>query len=154
MLKKFFGSVRPKFFRRKNMIPHFLIHKNGLEPEILSKRVWIVHQKIRHCETKNFWQKNVTHPVMHEFFRYPKFSETLKGCLRFFSGLWDKNFWWKSVITSSTQKFFENPKVSETLKGCHKFFGTVRPIFFQRKNVLRPPLSSVKTFRNQNFSQK
>ena len=30
---------------------------------------------------------------MHRFFRYPKFSETLKGCRQNFSALWDQKFW-------------------------------------------------------------
>ena len=46
----------------------------------------------RHCETKNFRRKLVIPPIMHKIFRYPKFSEPLKGCPRHFSALWDEKF--------------------------------------------------------------
>ena len=43
----------------------------------------------RHCATKNFRRKVVIPPIRHKIFRYPKFSETLQGCPRKFSALWD-----------------------------------------------------------------
>ena len=46
----------------------------------------------RHFETKNFRRKLVIPPIIHKFFRYPNFSETLKGCPRNFSALWDQKF--------------------------------------------------------------
>ena len=41
---------------------------------------------------KKFSTENCDTPIMHKIFRYPKFSETLKGCPRNFSALWDKKF--------------------------------------------------------------
>ena len=47
------------------------------------------NEKIWFSQTKNFRRKNVITPIMKKFFRYPKFSETLKGCPRIFSVLRD-----------------------------------------------------------------
>ena len=54
-------------------------------------------------------RKNVIPPSMHKFFRYPKFSETLKGCPQKFRHCETKNFRRKNAIPPfSSIKLFEN----------------------------------------------
>ena len=86
---KVFGTVRQKF-RRKNVIP--LIRINFFDTPKLRKHWRLAHDFFRHCETKIIRRRNVIPPSMQKGFRYPHFSETLKGCPRKFSALWDKNF--------------------------------------------------------------
>ena len=90
MPTKFFGTVRPKSLEAKTWYALFHPEK-FLKPEILSKTVRFPHEIFRHCETKIFRPKIVKPPIMHEIFRYLKFSEILKGCPQIFSALWDKN---------------------------------------------------------------
>ena len=77
-----------------------------------------VHKIFRHCETTKFRRKDVIHPVMYKVFRYPKFSETLEGCQRNFSALWDQKF---SPEGRDTLYYTWNISItnfSETLHGC------------------------------------
>ena len=76
------------------------------------------HEIIRHCETKNFRRKNVIPPSMHKIFRYPKFSERLKGCPGKFSALWDKKFStekrdtpFSSIKLFETKNFLKNSRI-------------------------------------------
>ena len=90
------------------------------------------YQIYRHCETKNFRRKNVIPPSMHKYFRYPKISETFKGCPRIFLALWDKKF--------STEK-------RDTPFFIH--------IFFETKNFLKNSRISLRKFSalwDKNFS--
>ena len=87
---KFFGNVRPKNFDGKTWYPLLCI-KFFYTPNFL-KHWRDAHEIFRHCETKNFPRKNVIPPSMHKIFRYPKFSEALKGCPRNFSALWYQKF--------------------------------------------------------------
>ena len=88
MPTKLFGTVRPKIFDGKTWYPLICI-KFFYTPNFL-KHWRDAHEIFRHCETKSFRCKNVIPPNMHKIFLYPKFSETLKGCPRNFSVLWDK----------------------------------------------------------------
>ena len=64
---------------------------------------------------------------MHKIFRYPITSETLKGCPRFFSALWDQKVsTGKRDITLFIQKFFWNQELSQKQKDTlTKVFGTL-----------------------------
>ena len=85
-----FGTVRQKTFDGNLWYPLLCI-KFFDTPNFLSH--WRdAHDIFRHCETKNFRRKLVIPPIMHKIFRYPKFSETLEGCPRNFSALWDQKF--------------------------------------------------------------
>ena len=42
---------------------------------------------------KIVYRKSCYPPIMHKVFRYPKFSETLKGSLQNFLARWDKKNW-------------------------------------------------------------
>ena len=77
------------------------------------------HEIFRHCETKHFRRKNVIPPIMHKIFRYPKFSETLKGCPRNFSALWDQKLStekrdtpFSSIKLFETKNFLKNSRIS------------------------------------------
>ena len=134
----------------------FFIRKNILKQEILSKTVGFAYKKFRQGETEKFRQKNVIPLFMHKFFRYHKFSETLKGCLRIFSALRDEKFSTKCCDTPTMHKIFDSQNFLQhwsyfdTLFRLHKlfrlphtfwnieamptiFFGTVRPKTFHRK---------------------
>ena len=90
MRRNFFGTVRQKIFNWKVWYSLLCI-KFPVTPNYL-KHWRDAHKIFRHCETTNFCRKDVIHPVMHKIFRYPKFSETLDGCPRNFSALWDQKF--------------------------------------------------------------
>ena len=90
MPTKFFCTVRQKIFDGKLWYPLLCI--NFIDTPNFLKHLRDAHEIFRHCETKNFRRKIVIPPIMHKSFRCPKFSETLKGCPRNFSALWDKKF--------------------------------------------------------------
>ena len=50
------------------------------------------HKIFWHCETTNFRRKDVIHPVMYKFFRYPQIIWIIEGFPRNFSARWDRNF--------------------------------------------------------------
>ena len=117
-----------KFFDTPNFLKHW----------------WDAHEIFRHCETKIFRRKNVIPPSMHKIFRYPKFSETLKGCPRNFSSI--KLFETKNFLKNSRiplQKFSAlwDIKISTENRDMppliHKFFSI--PENFQKTRV---PLQS------------
>ena len=78
---------------------------------------------------------------MHKLFRYPIPSETLKGCPRIFSTLWELKFSTQNVIPAFTYyaknfpipQFFWNSAAMNT-----KFFVTVRPKIFIGKMLYAP----------------
>ena len=84
-----FRHRETKYFRRKIVI--LLCIKFFDTPNFL-KFSSDAREFFRHCETIIIRRKNVIPPVMHKIFRYPKFSETLKGCPRNVLALWDQNF--------------------------------------------------------------
>ena len=87
---------------------------------------------------------------MHEIFRHPKFSETLKGCPRIFSALWDQNFSTEKRDTPYYAWNFSIPQTFWNIEGMPtKFFGTVRSKFFDGKTWY--PLLCMKFFDTPNF---
>ena len=102
-----FRLCETKVFRRKNMILPFFISQNFSKQELLSKTVGFVYKLFRQGETKNFRQKDVIPPIMNKFFRYTKFSETLKGCPQRFSALRDKKFSTKICDTPIMHKLID-----------------------------------------------
>ena len=116
MPTKFFGTVRPECFDGKTWYPPVCI-KVFDAPNFL--RHWRnAHEIFRHCETKKFWRNFVMPPIKHITFRYPKFSETLNGCPRNFSTLWDKKLSTENCDTPLMHKIVRYPQFSETLKEC------------------------------------
>ena len=108
------------------------------------------HEIFRHCETKNFRRKIVIPPIMHKIFRYPKFSETLKGWPRNFSALWDQKFSMEKRDTPYYAWNFSIPQVFWNIEGMPtKFFGTVRPKIVDGKTWY--PLLCIKFFNTPNF---
>ena len=88
---------------------------------------------------------------MHKIFRYPKFSETLKGCPRIFSALWDKkNFDGKTWYPLVCIKFFDTLNFLKHLGHAHEIFWHCETKNFRRKNVI-PPFSSIIFFEIKNF---
>ena len=114
MPTKFFGTVRQKIFDGK--LWYSLLCIKFFDTSNFLKHWRDAHEIFRHCETKNFRLKIVIPPIMHKIFRYLKFSETLKGCPRNFSALWDKKF--------STEK-------RDTPLFIHKTF--LKPKIFSKK---------------------
>ena len=124
---KFFGTVRQKIFDGKLWYPLLCI-KFFDTPNFL-KHWRDDHDIFRHCETKNFRRKNVIPPSMHKIFRYPKLSETLKGCPRNFSSIKlfeTKNFLKNSRIPSRKFSALWDIKISIENRDMppliHKFF--------------------------------
>ena len=78
---------------------------------------------------------------MHKFFRYPKFSETLKGCPRNFLALWDQKFWTEKRDTPLfMHKTFRNQIISQKpYDSLTRFFGIVRQNFRLKIVILPPP---------------
>ena len=106
----------------KFSIPQFLWSFEGVPTNIFL-----------HCDTNVFRGKNVIPPIMHKFFRYPNFSETLKWCLRLFSAVWDQKCSTEKRDTPfSSIKFFESRIFSKTVVFPMKLFSTVRQHIFYR----------------------
>ena len=136
---KFIGTVRQKTFDGKTWYPLVCI-KFFDTPNFL--KLWrYAHEIFQHCETKNFRRKNVIPPSMHKVFRYPKFSETFKGCPRIFLALWDKKF--------STEKrdtpffihiFFETKNFLKNSRISLRKFSALWDIKFSTGNRDMPPL--------------
>ena len=136
---KFIGTVRQKTFDGKTWYPLVCI-KFFDTPNFL--KLWrYAHEIFQHCETKNFRRKNVIPPSMPKVFRYPKFSETFKGCPRIFLALWDKKF--------STEKrdtpffihiFFETKNFLKNSRISLRKFSALWDIKFSTGNRDMPPL--------------
>ena len=138
MLTKIFGTRRLKNFDSNMWYAPLLIRKQFSESKTFSKTVGLLHKNFRHCETKNFRRQLVTHPIMHKNFRLPKVSETLTGCPRDFSALWDLNcFDGKLRYTPLFfSKNFSKPGIfSKTVGLLYKFFRQCETNDFLRKIV-------------------
>ena len=71
---------------------------------------------------------------MHKIFRYPKFSDTMKGCPRNFAALSDKKFSTENLESPPPlMQTFSIPEINETLKDSPlpptEIFGTETKIF-------------------------
>ena len=146
---EFIQLCKTKVFRRKNMILPFFIRKNFSKQELLSKTVGVVYKIFRQAETKNFRQKNVIPLIMNEVFRYPKSSETLKGCPGYVFGnvrpyFFDERWWYPYHA-----KIFRYPKLSELLKGYPQNISALWDLKFLTENVIPPIIH--KFFRYHNF---
>ena len=110
------------------------------------------HEIFRHCETKKFRRKLVIPPIMHKIFRYPKFSETSKGCPRIFSALWDKKIFdgktWYPLVCIN---FFDTLNFLKHLGHAHEIFWHCETKNFRRKNVIPPSMHKI--FWYPNFSE-
>ena len=101
------------------------------------------------------WQNFVIPPIMHKFFRYPKFLETLKGRARKVSGtvrpkFFDGKTWFPPVI----HKPFRNQKFSrKTVRFPFASFWHSETKQIRPKIVICPLLSVI-FFRWQKFSGK
>ena len=103
---KHFGTVRQKLFDGKTWYP--LLWIRCFDTPNFLKHWREAHEIFQHCETQIFRRRNVIPPIMHKIFRYPKSSETFKGCPRNFSALWDPKFSTENVIPPfSSTKLFE-----------------------------------------------
>ena len=96
MPTKFFGSLRPKLFAGTTWYP--LLYMKVFDTPTFLKHWTDAHKKFRHKETKKFRRKNVLLFIMYKNFRYPNFSETLKGCPQNFSAPWDQKISLENVI--------------------------------------------------------
>ena len=144
-----FRHCERKNFRRKIVIPLLCI-KLFDTPNFL--RHWRnAHEIFRHCETKKLSMENCDTHIMHKNVRYPKFSETMRGCPRNFSALWDQNFpTGKRDTPVFILKTFWNRIFSQKQWGSlTKVFGTVRQKIFDGK--LWYPLLSINVFDTPNF---
>ena len=149
---KFFGTVRQKIFDGNLWYPLLCI-KFFDTPNFL--RHWRdAHENFRHCETKKFRRKIVIPSIMHKIFRYPKFSETLKGCPRNFSALWDQNFSTEKRDTPfSSIKLFETKNFLKKSRIPLRKFSALWDIKISTENCDMPPLIH-KFFRYQKISGK
>ena len=150
--RNFFGTVRLKIFDGKTWYPLVCI-KFFDTPNFL-KHWRDAHEIFRHCETKNFRRKIVIPPIMHKIFRYPKFSETLKGCPRNFFGtvrqkIFDGKTWYPLVCI----KFFDTPNFLKHWRDAHEIFRHCETKIFRLKIVICP-LLSINFFRYQKTSGK
>ena len=133
---KFFGTVRQKIFDGNLWYPLLCI-KFFDTPNFL--RHWRdAHEIFRHCETKKFRRKIVIPPIMHKIFRYPKFSETLKGCPRNFS----------SIKLFETRNFLKNSRIPL------RKFSAVWDIKISTENRDMPPLIHSSFSIPENFRKK
>ena len=101
---KYFGTMRPKFFDGKLWYPLLSI-KFFDTPNFLKYRR-DAHEIFRHCENKNFRQKNVIPPPPPtfssiNFFETRNFLKNSRIPLRNFSALRHKNFDWRSRYAPS-----------------------------------------------------
>ena len=90
---------------------------------------------------KNFRRKIVIPPIMHKIFRYPKFSEALKGCPRNFSALWDQKFSTEKRDTPfSFIKLFETKNFLKNSRIPLRKFSALWDMKISTENRDMPPL--------------
>ena len=86
-----YSVLRDQIFRQKYVMRPLFIRKQFSESKTFSKTVGLLHKNFRHWD-RQFPAEKCDTLIMHIFFRYPNFSETLKECPRIFSALWDREF--------------------------------------------------------------
>ena len=132
MPTNFFGSLRPKFFARKTWYP--LLYMKLFDTPTFLKHWMDAHRKFRHSETKSFLRKNVLPFIRYKNFRYPNFSETLKGCPQNFSAPWDQKISPERCDTPCYVWIFSlPPNYLNHWRMPTKFVGSLRPKFFAGK---------------------
>ena len=166
--QKFFGTVRQTFSGGKLWHPFYAYF---FDTRIFLKHWRNAHENFRHCETENFWRKNVITRIMHKIFRYPKFFSTLKGFPRKLLALWDKKFSREKRDTTIMRKFSRYHIFSETLQGCSQNFSALWDLkvfdgetwylsfhaekFFETRNFLKNssiPLQNFSALWDKQFS--
>ena len=91
-------------------------------------------------------------PIMHKIFRYPNFSETLKGCPRNFSALWDQNFSTeKRDRPLFIHKTFWNQNFSEKSRIPLRKFSALWDIKISTQKRDKPPLIHKFFSKPENF---
>ena len=121
------GIVIPPIMHNFFRYPNFFWNIVGMP----SKLFGTVRQK--------FFDRNMWYPLLCiKYFRYPKFSETLKECPRNFSALWDQNFSSGIVIPPIMHNIFRYPRFSETLKGCPRNFSALWDKIFSTETCDTP----------------
>ena len=149
--QKFFGTVRQTFSGAKLWHPFYAYF---FDTRIFLKHWRNAHENFRHCETENFWRKNVITLIMHKIFRYPKIFSTLKGFPRKLLALWDKKFSREKRDTTIMRKFSRYHIFSETLQGCSQNFSALRDHIFSTKKWDTPHLFIRKDFsKPEDFSK-
>ena len=99
-------------------------------------------------------RKIVIPPIMHKIFQYPKFSETLKGCPRNFSALWNQKFSTEKRDTPfSSIKLFEPKNFLKNSRIPLQKFLALWDIKISTENRDKPSLIQ-KFFRYQKISGK
>ena len=93
---------------------------------------------------------------MHKFFRYPNFSETLKGCPRNFSALWDQKFSTENRVTpppslSNPKIFFYTRKILKHRRDPLRSFSVLWEKKIFDKTIMPPPLLYMKIFDTRTF---
>ena len=103
-------------------------------------------------QTKNFRRKNVISAITKKKFRYPKFSETLKGCPGNFSALWDLKFLAENVIPPlfPPQNFSKPETFSKTVGFPYEIFRHCETSKF-RLEIVICRLLSISFLRYQKF---
>ena len=133
----FLGTVRPKIFRRKSLIPRFSSIKTFRNQKV-SKNSRIPVQKFLALWDIQLWAEICDTRIMHKFFQYPKFSETLKGFPRNFSALWDKNFLTENCDTLLCINNFHTRIFLKHWRNAHEKFRHCETEKVWRKNVIPP----------------
>ena len=129
---RIFWHCEKKSFRRKIVIPS-IMHKIFSIPQTF----WNIEgmpTKFFSTVRQKFLDGILWYPLLCiKFFRYPKFSETLKGCQRIFSALWNKSFSTETLDTPIMHKLFPIPQFFWNNEGMPtKFFGSVRQKSFRQ----------------------
>ena len=154
MPTKFFGTVRQKNFDGKLWYPLLCI-KFFDTPNFLKH--WMdAHEIFRHCETKNFRQKNVIPPFLFiKLFETKNFLKNNRIPLRKFSALWDMKISTENRdMPPFIHKFFSIPENFRKTEGfLYKVFrfGPVRQKVPKKPWCPPPPMHE--NFRWKNFSE-
>ena len=90
MPTKIFGTVRQRFFLRKNVITR-IMHKHFRYPKRFEKLKGFI-RNLSALWDKKFSREKRDTPIMRNISRYHNFSENLQGCSRIFSALSELKF--------------------------------------------------------------
>ena len=107
------------------------------------------HQIFRHSDTKNLLLTK-----KHKIFRYPNFFETMKGCSRNSSAMWDQKFSTEKRDTAIMHEFFRYHNFSGKQKGSFtKLFVSILwdKKFRQNRDAPPPPAHMHEKFWNKKF---
>ena len=142
MSTKLFRNVRQKYFDGNLLYPllsiKFFDTSNYLEHWRDAPRSFSV------LWDPKFSPGNAIPFIIHETFRYPKFSETLSGCAQNFSALWDKKrFNWKIWYPLLCINFPVTPNYLKHWRNVHKTFQECETKIFWRKFVIPPIIHKI-----------